>query len=84
MITLSVACALPVNVVDEAVLHPPLNVNEPLTVSCPFSLPPSLPIIVSPVTLSIEKRVSPPGHPLVISNFLLTTSSDVASLNASP
>ena len=61
-----------------------MNVNEPLTVSCPFSLPPSLPIIVSPVTLSTEKRTLPLGHPSRISNFLLTIANGVRSLNISP
>ena len=82
---MSVACIFPVNSWGDDVLHPPLNSNEPLTISFPFSpSTPSLPIIVSPVTLSTEKRVSPLGQPLVISNFLLTIANGVASLNASP
>ena len=62
-----------------------MNSNEPLTVSFPFSpSTPSLPMIVSPVTLSTEKRTLPLGHPSKISNFLLTIVSGVPILNASP
>ena len=73
------------NCCAEAVLHPPINVNDPLTVSFPFSPDrESLPIVVSPVTLSTENRTLPLGHPLKIENVLFSCTRVVTSLNTSP